>query len=193
MTTKSAIITPKKGGKREMTELICPKCHKEGKGQGIRLECVGNIKVKGIIRCLQCQHERPFTMVSGYISALDIALPGAQSDRLDQLVPTDIKEDIREAERANYAQCYKSCVAMCRRALQLGLIDKKITDQPLSKMLSEAKDIELLTKDTYNLATSIKGYGDIGMHRKDILDPMDVNMVIHATVRMLNELFHSEK
>jgi hypothetical protein len=191
MTTKSDIITPKKGVDKEMTELICPKCQNEGKGQAIRIECHGDIEVKGIIRCLLCQHERPFTMTSGYIRELDTSLPGAQSDRLNQSVPADIKEDIREAERDNYAQCYKSCVTMCRRALQLGFIDKKIADKPLSKMLLDAKDANLLSSDTYSLATSIKGYGDIGTHRKDILDPMDVNMVIHATVRMLNELFPS--
>jgi len=79
---------------------------------------------------------------------------------------------------------------MCRRALQLALIDKDIEDKPLSKMLKEAKTPKkLLDDDIYNLATSIKGFGDIGVHRREKLEPQEVNMVIYATVRMLNELF----
>lgn len=172
-----------------MTELICPKCYGVKTTGVIRVECVGDAKMWGIIQCLNCQHEFPFTMVRNYMQKLDVALPGAESDRLNPSVPDDIKDDVREAERANYAQCYKACVTMCRRALQLSLIDKGIKDSGLSGMLREALNKNLLTQDIFSLATSIKGYGDIGAHRKDHLEPQDVNMVIHAAVRMLNELF----
>ena len=105
-------------------------------------------------------------------------------------VPDDIKEDIQEAERANYGQCHKACVTMCRRALQLSLIDKGIEDKPLGQMLEEAKGIKkLLTDETYGLAKSIKHFGDIGAHRKETIDPEVARLVIYATVRMLNEIF----
>ncbi len=175
-----------------MTELICHKCQKAGNAPpAYRLECAGDpqTEVKGTIKCLRCNIERPFAMRGNYLQQIDITLPGAQSDRIIKSVPLDIKEDIQEAERANFAQCYKSCVAMCRRALQLSLIEKKINDQPLGKMLKEALDKNMLTSDTYSLATSIKGFGDTAIHRKDIIEPDDVPLVIRATVKMLNELF----
>jgi len=56
-------------------------------------------------------------------------------------------------------------------------------------MLKEALKQKFLEQKTYDLATSIKGYGDIGAHRREHLKPEEVNMVIYATVRMLNELF----
>lgn len=172
-----------------MTELLCPKCKEREEHTEFDVRCTGPSKMWGIIQCLECGHEMPFTIFQDYIQKIDIALPGVQSDQLNPSVPPDIKEDVQEAERANYAQCHKACVTMCRRALQLGLIDKGIPDGPLSGMLSQALSKNLFKQDIYNLATSIKGYGDIGAHRKEQLEPTEVKMVIYATVRMLNELF----
>ena len=117
-----------------------------------------------------------------------MALPGVQSDRLNSSVTPDIKEDIQEAERANYSQCYKACVAMCRRALQLSLIDKGIEDKPLSQMLNDALNAKLLTQDTYNLSTSIKGYGDIAVHRREIIEPEELNYKKGDFSAFLNDL-----
>ncbi len=57
-------------------------------------------------------------------------------------------------------------------------------------LLKEAKNVKkILTDDTYNLATSIKGFGDITIHREEEIEPEEAKLVIYATVRMLNELF----
>ena len=172
-----------------MPAINCPICQGKERVQPIILGCENHAKMQGIIQCLACGHEFPITIVNDRIQKLDVALPGVQSDRLNSSVTPDIKEDIQEAERANYSQCYKACVTMCRRALQLGLIDKEIGDAPLSEMIKDALKKTLIEQKTYDLATSIKGYGDIGAHRREQLDAQEVNMVIHATVRMLNELF----
>lgn len=172
-----------------MNTLNCPKCLGVKRTSAINVICEPTAKMWGIIKCLACGHEIPITINQGFIEKLDTALPGSQSDNLNSSVPTDIKEDIKEAERANYSQCYKACVTMCRRALQLGLIDKQIADAPLQTMLNKSVEMKLISDNLYNLATSIKGYGDIGAHRREQLEPQEVNMVIYATVRMLNELF----
>lgn len=172
-----------------MPQIICPNCHGKRRTHYIAVECEYQAQMWGIIKCLACGHEWPITIDSGYIKKLDIALPGMQSDQLNTSVPSDIKGDIQEAERANYAQCYKACVAMCRRALQLSLIEKEIGDKPLSKMLEEAKGNNKLTDNTYTMATSIKGYGDIGVHRTEKLEPKEVEIIIYMAVKMLNELF----
>lgn len=171
-----------------MPVVYCPKCASKG-GHYITITCRDDAKISGILQCLECGHELPITIVNDCIQQVDLALPGIQSDRLNSSVTPDLIEDIQEAERANYAQCYKASVTMCRRALQLGLIDKGIADGALSKMLEDALKTKLLEQKTYDLATSIKGFGDIGAHRREQLEPEEVNMVIYATVRMLNELF----
>jgi len=172
-----------------MTEILCPECDKQWADAKFTIRCTGNSKMWGIIQCTRCGREMPFTMYHDRIQQLDTSLPATQSDQLNPSVSEDLKEDVKEAERANYNQCYKACATMCRRAVQLGLIDKRIPDAPFGAMLKQALGQKLLSQDLYNLAMSIKGFGDIGAHRRERLEPQEVNMLIYATVRMLNELF----
>ena len=172
-----------------MPTVYCPICQGERRTDEIILRCDRRAQIQGIVTCLACGHQFPITIVNDCIRKLDIALPGTQSDKLNASVSSDLKEDIQEAERALYAHCYKASATMCRRAVQLGLIDKKIPDAPFSSMLREALEQKLIDQDLYNLATSIKGFGDIGAHRREHLEPQEINMLIYATVRMLNELF----
>ncbi len=172
-----------------MPTVNCPKCQGKERINPIILRCEHSAKIQGIVQCLMCGHEFPITIVNDCIQKLDVALPATQSDKLNSSVTPDIKEDVKEAERCHYHQCYKACVTMCRRAVQLGLVDKGIADTHLSQMLKNALSEKKLEQDTYNLATSIKGFGDIGAHRRETLDPDDVRMVISAAVKMLNELF----
>ncbi len=183
------MTAPKAKGEKEMANIVCPICKVKGRSSSIALECTPEAKMTGIVQCLVCGHEIPITLENSYIQKLDIALPGAQSDKFGDSVPNDIKEDVKEAERANYHQCYKACATMCRRALQLGLIDKGVKDEALNRMLKNALGNNLLNQEMYSLATSIKGFGDIGAHRREQLESQEVNMLIYATVRMLNELF----
>lgn len=178
--------------------ILCPRCYKQGGGEGkrqssINVDCQNEARLTGIIKCLVCGHEVPIIVENGFIQKLDIEVAGGQADKLNSSIATDILDDLREAERNYHNQCFKSCVTMCRRALQLGLIDKGIEDKPFSVMLSKARTNEILTDNTYNLATSIKHFGDIGAHRREELDSDETRLVIYATVRMLNELFIDSK
>lgn len=189
--TNSDIMSSKTEGEDEMsdwTTLECPEC----KAPTPRLSEIwlmgkGNVSIKGIMTCTRCGKEWPFHMVENCLRQIDIGLPGEQSRNLTSEVPDGIKEDIREAERANYAQCHKAAAAMCRRALQLALIDKGIEDKPLSQMISDATG--LFDKKTFAMAISVKGFGDIGAHRKEKIEPEDATIAIYMTVKMLNELF----
>jgi hypothetical protein len=190
----NAIIPSKTKGEEEMNQLLCPKCEMEqrsklGWAYPFKIECEGDFVLTGLVWCIQHRHEMPIEIMRGRITKLDTTLPESQSEKLSSSVKQDIKEDIKEAERAHYAQCYKACVAMCRRAVQLSLIEKGIKDRELSRMLSDALEKELLNQNTYQLATSVKGYGDIAMHRSEPIDANDASLVIHAAVRMLNEIF----
>lgn len=141
IASKSNIITSKDNGGKEMSNLVCPICFKKGAKPRESVfvpECTQDAELVGILKCLNCGHELPITIRNGFTTKTDEALPGAQSENLHQSVPQDIREDIREVEMAHYHQCDKACVTMCRRALQLSLIDKEISDKPF---LSFADDL----------------------------------------------------
>jgi DNA-directed RNA polymerase subunit M/transcription elongation factor TFIIS len=142
--------------------------------------------VRGILKCGECGHERPLIMDGESIKEISAELPGQQSNNLDSKIAEDIKGDIVEAERALFNQCYKASVVMCRRALQLTLIDMGIENNPLQKMLIEAKP--KFTEKTFAIAGFIKGFGDIGAHRREAIELDDAKMTIYTTVKMLNEL-----
>ncbi len=170
----------------EWTTLRCAKC---GSGD-IWLMCKGDATITGILKCgsPKCKNEHPFTMVNNILHEFLPNLPVEESQKLNSTIPVDIIEDIKEAERSEYLKCHKAAATMCRRAIQIGLIDKGIPDKPLSNMIEDAKDKGLLNDKTYILAKSIKGFGDIGAHRKEELERGDIQILIHLSVKMLNEL-----
>lgn len=184
------IALKKKGGQKEVPYVKCPKCYGGTQHAHIEVQCRPEARMKGIIKCRLCQHEWPITIDNGYIQELSITLPVSQSDKLGSAISPDLIEDVKEAERCHYHQCYKACVTMCRRALQLSLIDKGVKDKPLGKMLEDAHKVKkLLTDDTYTQAKSIKHFGDIGAHREETIEPEVARLVIFTTVQMLNEIF----
>lgn len=72
-------------------------------------------------------------------------------------------------------------------------MEQGIDDKRLSLMLEEARTVKkLLHEDTFNLAASPEGFGDIGIHEEDRLDADEVEFVIYCTVRILNELYSSD-
>jgi hypothetical protein len=153
----------------------------------MQIICNHNVDLKGVIHCQVCGHEFPVSISDGCVQELGVSFSGAQSGRLNPYVPTVIKQDIEEAEKAHYASCNKSSVTMCRRAFQLALIDRGVVDAPLSKMMKDS--VSLLSGDTYTMANTIKAYGDIGVHRREILESQKVELIISITVDILNELF----
>jgi hypothetical protein len=188
------IMPLKPEGEEDMadwTTLKCARCH----GAEIWLMCKCQAQaygatISGILKCgnPNCQNEHPFTMVNNSIQEFLPGLPVIGSQNLNTLVSQDIKDDIKEAERAEYMQCHKAAATMCRRALQIALVEKQIPDKPLSQMLEDAEKTGLLDDKTYILSTAIKGLGDIGAHRKEVLERGDIQTLIHVTVKMLNEL-----
>ncbi len=183
------IIPSKTEGEEEMTtiHLDCTKPH--ARKPAFVLECHTGYTLRGIITCTEHKNSFPIVVEEGVLRELSRELPTVYYKRLSENIKDDVREDIKEAEIANYNQCYKASVTMCRRALQLGLIDRGIKDGRLDNMLKVAHTSKLLTDDTYTFATSVKGFGDIGAHRREYIEPDEVILVIRTAVRILNELF----
>jgi hypothetical protein len=68
----------------------------------------GSADIEGIMRCSCCKREVPFSIVKGALQKLDTSLPASQSGNLILSVPSDLADDVKEAERAHFAKCYKA-------------------------------------------------------------------------------------
>jgi hypothetical protein len=189
------VSTEEEGGMAN--QIRCPKCQEDGHLTIIQVRLDGNAEIKGIIKCYRDGLERPIVVggssYGGDILHIAQSLPDEQSTKLHSDVPNDIKEDVREAERASWSACYRASAAMCRRALQIGLIDSGIKDAPLEVMLEEAYNSKLLTDDTYIQAKSIRTYGNIAVHRKQQIDGHLIGTILYVLVEMLNEIFDPER
>lgn len=190
---RNDIIPPGTEGRLEMTTNIdCPTCTPKDGRHHFLYNCAGNFLLCGTIKCLVCNDERSFSAKGEYIREIGLGLTYAESKRLTSNVFADRKDDIEEAERANYYQCYKAAVVMCRRAIQLALNDKDIPDSNFSNMIEKAHDeqFKLLGDDTYMMVKLVKLFGDKGAHKRDTIAPPDVTQAIHVSVEALNDIFN---
>jgi len=172
----------------------CARCQKGKRASLIEVAChrigpQGDIELRGIVKCLVDDHEWPITIRDDVIVSTTQSLPISESAKLSSDVPGGIVQDVQEAERAHFAYCYKASVVMCRRAMQLALVDKGIADGPLGKMLDQARKRNLLTDRTDALVTGIQDYGGGAAHSKEEISAEEARMMIFTTVRVLNELF----
>ncbi len=150
-----------------------------------------HLELKGIVTCTVHGHRRPIKLVNDSIDETAPNMPIEESRKLRD-VPKGIVEDVQEAERAHFAQCYKAVAVMCRRAIQLALEDKtKSTGKTLGPLLDEARQRTplLLKAEGDSLAERVHHLGDAGAHKTVTLDPKGVEVAIFDTVVVLNELY----
>ena len=149
-------------------------------------------ELRGVLKCPHDGLQWPIAIINDIPQEIATRLPVASSDDLDG-VPAGIVEDIREAERVHFSQCYKSSTVMCRRALQLALeVKLNATGKTLRPLLGDAMNQSppLLRQQTYAFAQRVLDVGNTGAHDKDIaVTAHDVMVIIHDTVAILNELF----
>ncbi len=154
------------------------------------------LEIKGIVGCENDGHGWPLTIRStqdgGIIRETATALPINESSKLNlATTPLGLIQDVEEAERSHFANCYKASVVLCRRALQLALEDKGCVGRTLGPLLADAraKAKPLLSVRADAMAEGIKDYGDTGAHRKDDIDGDAARQVIFVTAMVLRELY----
>ncbi len=172
--------------------ILCPICEDtpQRRNRRIQIDCMGEVEMIGLITCLDDKHQMSVELRRDIQVEARQNLPVSESALLIG-VPLGLVEDVHEAERAYLFGAYKACVVMCRRALQLALREKKVTDAPLSKMLANAKKRypRRITEEIYSLAMSIKNIGDKGAHRKEQVTAKQASIAIYATADLLRALF----
>ena len=175
--------------------VTCQECSKQGSKNSAEITMRGGaIELQALMVCLSdSSHQWPIIMRHDQIWSTHGALPVSESSKL-RSVPKGIVQDVKEAERAHFARCYKASVVMCRRALQLafekklGAENKYLTLGPLIDMARKQKK-PLLDPRTFSFVERIKDTGDGGAHGSVDIDPQEVGVVIFDTVGVLNELF----
>ena len=148
------------------------------------------VSLRGIVTCDFDGHQWPVVLGNNVIDETYSAMPTDESRRMKPSIKEGLRQDIEEAERAHFAGCFKACVTMCRRAMQIALEDKGAVGRTLGPLLenARAKNPPLLAKREDMLAEGIKDFGDGGAHRREEIDPRDAAQVVHVAVSVLNEL-----
>ena len=149
---------------------------------------LAGMELTGILSCNACQHRWPITIRNDWPVSVQPDMPVHESAKLVN-VPPGIEQDGLEAETCHFHEEYKASVVMCRRAMQLSLIEQGIIDRALTAMLTEAKTKGLIDDKTYGIAWAVKDYGDMGAHRIEELGDSEARTTIFATVVLLNHLF----
>lgn len=173
------------------TMLDCSNCRKENRycNADFSLDSIAGegIEIKGIITCLQDGHQWPIVIDTNTVREMSSALSDIP---IRPQVPPGIAEEIQEARRAHFMQCFKASVVMCRRAMQMALIEKGIPDGPLQRMLDDAKVKGILGEDgAYGMAMAVKDYGDKGAHRTESLSYQEVGADTLAATLLVNAVF----
>lgn len=183
---------------RVMPRIECAKC---GQSAQLSLNRVAHgrtsrdLEFRGVVTCsCEDRHEWPVAIkTDDIIQSTDQMMPVCESQNLSPEVPEALIQDVKDAERAHFAQIYRASVVMCRRALQLGFHEPphSIIDGPYSKMLVALMALSSppLTSETHGLAIGIGKYGGTGAHDPKPVSEGEARMSIFTTVKVLNELF----
>ncbi len=120
--------------------------------------------------------------------------PVAESQKLNRNVEEGVKQDVEEAEEAHFHRLYKSCAVMCRRAMQLGFMDKGVKDAPIGRMLHEAKEKSILSdEEAYQIGLAVSHYGGRGAHERENITESDARTAVVAAVKVLNDIYRDKQ
>lgn len=201
MTANETDILPaNQEGEEEMADLVTVECAQCGQHAGLGLSRTPRsndpryLEFRGIVTCSVEGHEWPMAIkTDNIVQFTEQMMPVLESANLNSKVPPGLVLDIKVAERAHFEQLYRPSTVMCRRAVQLGLMESPhcIPDASFSKMLDDAKAMTRppLSSRGFLLAEDVKKYGDAGAHRTEDISPGDARSAIFSAVKVLNELF----
>ena len=121
-----------------------------------------------IVRCQNAACQRLVLVQSKHTGEIQQVYPFV-AYQLDSTahVPTEIRDDFREAGICLGAGCYKASLVMSRRVLQRCLHDQGCTQNKLVDAINYALQNNILRKAFHPLAEEIRQYGNLGAHPDD--------------------------
>jgi Domain of unknown function (DUF4145) len=118
--------------------------------------------------------------------------PNSQPSTFASSIPEKVKEDLAEGMRCFYANSYKACVAMCRRALQ-NMAKQYVEARDIADQIKELRSKGFITEALFNAAQEIRQFGAYGAHpQNDMLDEVtpEIATSIIELVNQFTEQFY---
>jgi hypothetical protein len=116
---------------------------------------------------------------------------GTPDEKLDKSIPADVAEDFQEAIRCQWVKSYRSCVVMCRRALQTSVLALKAQGDTLVKQIDNLAAKGVITTPLKDFAHEIRLTGNAGAHSDslhDIKEP-DAESIMEFTREYLDHVY----
>ncbi len=148
-----------------MVSIYCPHCHKHtalshAMAAG-NLEAIWNKnknQIWWIGICNSCKN--PVLVLNNGAIIYPYPLPSPT----DPNIPKELADDLNEAKMCFSVSCYRACVIMSRRCIQLACIMKGAKKEKLADQIDELKDKGIITQDIKEWATVVRWVGNDGAH-----------------------------
>lgn len=140
---------------------------------------------KGIVKCEKCGVIMSMHMQTG--SLISLLIKGPEFVKINNL-PLGIQNDVNEAQICHNVGAYKSCVVMCRRALEQVCDDKGAKGGNLNNKIKNLHVTGLINPELADAFNVIRYFGNYGAHPKDdLLSGIDVSSaqnVLEVTIHV---------
>jgi hypothetical protein len=150
------------------------------------------------VRCIGCKE---FMLVRGSRMTSDgewqaeAFYPlGTPNQNVDEHIPTQIRDDFKEALRCRFIDSNKGTLVMCRRAVQSSLLEKGASKRKkIGEQIDQIARRGLITEPLQKLAHKVRLAGNEGAHPdKDGLEnvtPDDADAIIKFTREYLHHVY----
>jgi hypothetical protein len=145
-------------------------------------------------RCQKCGTRQEFSSVAGQLQGQKpLETPRIWYSELTTAIHEDARRDFLEGVKAFNAQCFKSTVVMCRRSLQISVIDKGANGDKLNQQIEDLKNIGKIDISLYHFASGCRQLGNYGAHPQDDelrdVDEGAAKLVLDITYKLLGQLY----
>jgi hypothetical protein len=154
------INCPHCGTQHVQTSLLYQSAHTAGKEKWLVLQCQNNKCAKLVLYRAKAVSTNSEEFLGLYPSA-SYEFPSESG------IPTEIREDYREAGACLDVGCYKASLVMSRRALQRCLKEQGCTQKNLADAIEHAVKSNILRKAFHPLAEEIREFGNLSAHPDD--------------------------
>ncbi len=169
-----------------MPEIICLNC-----SSNLSLDITTYWTYQGDVKCRHCGTIMGIHTIGGQLQSSPI-LKGPKLIKINDL-PLNIEYDVVEAQICQLIQAYKSCVVMCRRALEQICDDKGANGGNLKDKIKSLYDNRLISPDLFDAFNEIRYFGNYGAHPKDDLlsgvDQSNAQSVLEVTIHVAQHVY----
>lgn len=124
-----------------------------------------------VVTAAQCEACKGFVLVIGIQTghnhpvSLQVVFPlGKPNDVVDERVQPTVAEDFKEALRCHWIKAYKACVVMCRRSVQVSVLELGAKPGRLVDQIDDLFTKGKITESLKDFAHEVRLTGNDGAH-----------------------------